>query len=120
MITGTQRDAFTQALKQARRTVGLSQRALGKAAGMTHSVIWQYESGNAAPKPATVERLERALGLEAGDLGRLLGYLDDAGSDEHASTVVDAVNADTRLGEPEREFLVSVYRWLVRHRSTVG
>jgi hypothetical protein len=32
-------------------------------------------------------------------------------------SVVEAVDADPRLGESERELLTAVYRWLVRHSS---
>jgi transcriptional regulator with XRE-family HTH domain len=107
-----QREAFRQALRRARETYGLSQRAVGEAVGRTGSAVWQWEEGRGAPNQATVIKLEEVLGLEPGSLGRLLGYV-TATADGPAS-VIEALNADPRLNDSGRELLTSVYRWLVR------
>jgi transcriptional regulator with XRE-family HTH domain len=108
-----QREAFRQALRRARDTSGLSQRAVGEAVGRTGSAVWQWEEGRGAPDQATVTKLEAVLGLEPGSLARLLGYV-TAGADGPVS-VIEALNADPRLNDSGRELLTSVYRWLVRH-----
>jgi transcriptional regulator with XRE-family HTH domain len=107
-----QREAFRHALRRARETSGLSQRAVGEAVGRTGSAVWQWEEGRGAPDQATVAKLEGVLGLEPGSLAKLLGYV-TAGADGPVS-VVEAVNADPRLNDSGRELLTSVYRWLVR------
>ncbi len=107
-----QREAFRQALRRARDTYGLSQRAVGEAVGRTGSAVWQWEEGRGAPDLATVTKLEAVLGLEPGSLAKLLGYV-TAGADGPVS-VIEALNADPRLNDSGRELLTSVYRWLVR------
>jgi transcriptional regulator with XRE-family HTH domain len=107
-----QREAFRRALRRARQTSGLSQRAVGEAVGRTGSAVWQWEEGRGAPDEATVTKLEAVLELELGSLARLLGY-PSAGANGPVS-VVEALNADPRLNDSGRELLTSVYRWLVR------
>jgi transcriptional regulator with XRE-family HTH domain len=107
-----QREVFRRALRRARETCGLSQRAVGEAVGRTGSAVWQWEEGRGAPDQASVAKLEEILGLEPGSLAKLLGYV-TAGVDGPVS-VVEAVNADPRLNDSGRELLTSVYRWLVR------
>jgi len=112
-----QREAFRQALRRARQTCGLSQRAVGEAVGRTGSAVWQWEEGRGAPDQATVTKLEEVLGLEPSSLTKLLGYV-SAGADGPVS-VMEALNADPRLNDSGRELLTSVYRWLV-HRGPGG
>jgi transcriptional regulator with XRE-family HTH domain len=107
-----QREAFRQALRRARQTYGLSQRAVGEAVGRTGSAVWQWEEGRGAPDQATVTKLEEVLDLEPGSLAKLLGYV-PAGTDGPVS-VIEALNADPRLNDSGRELLSSVYRWLIR------
>jgi transcriptional regulator with XRE-family HTH domain len=107
-----QREVFRRALRRARQTSGLSQRAVGEAVGRTGSAVWQWEEGRGAPDEATVTKLEAVLELELGSLARLLGY-PSAGANGPVS-VVEALNADPRLNDSGRELLTSVYRWLVR------
>jgi transcriptional regulator with XRE-family HTH domain len=116
MTTSAQRDLFRRALRRARQECGLSQRGLGRAIGRTHGAVWQWEQGRGAPDPATVARLEELLRLEPNSLAQLLGYVPSPETGPMAS-VVEAVDADPRLGESERELLTAVYRWLVRHSS---
>jgi transcriptional regulator with XRE-family HTH domain len=112
-----QREAFRRALRRARQTSELSQRAVGEAVGRTGSAIWQWEEGRGAPDKATVTKLEAVLELEPGSLARLLGYA-PAGANGPVS-VVEALNADPRLNDSGRELLTSVYRWLV-HQGAGG
>jgi transcriptional regulator with XRE-family HTH domain len=117
MTTSAQRDLFRRALRRARQECGLSQRGLGRAVGRTHGAVWQWEEGRGAPDPATVTRLEELLRLERDSLAQLLGYVPPSPGSGPMPGVVDAVDADPRLGESERELLTAVYRWLVRNRA---
>jgi transcriptional regulator with XRE-family HTH domain len=120
VTTSAQRDRFRRALRRAREEAGLSQRALARAVGRTHGAAWQWEEGRGAPDPATVARLEELLGLQPNSLAQLLGYVPLSPEASTITSVVEAVDADPRLGESERELLTAVYRWLVRHSSTTA
>jgi transcriptional regulator with XRE-family HTH domain len=106
-----QREAFRRALRRARESCGLSQRAVGEAVGRTGSAVWQWEEGRGAPDHATVVKLEEVLELAPGSLAKLLGYVSP--EVDGPVSVVEAVNADPRLNDSGRELLTSVYRWLV-------
>jgi len=120
VTTAQQREAFRHGLRQARSTMGLSQRAVARAVGRTASAVWQWEQGQGAPDPQTVAKLERLLQVEPNSLARLLGYVPPSELSNSATTVLDAVNADPRLDEDGRELLTGVYRWLVRKRKGSG
>jgi transcriptional regulator with XRE-family HTH domain len=120
VTTSAQRDRFRRALRRAREEAGLSQRALARAVGRTHGAAWQWEEGRGAPDPATVARLEKLLRLQPNSLAQLLGYVPYPPEASTIASVVEAVDADPRLGESERELLTAVYRWLVRHSSTAA
>ena len=117
VTTRQQREAFRNSLRQARRVMGLSQRAIARAVGRTPSAVWQWEQGHGAPDPQTVAKLERLLQVEPDSLARLLGYVPLLEVTSRPGTVLDAVNADPRLDEDGRELLTDVYRWLVRKRA---
>jgi transcriptional regulator with XRE-family HTH domain len=120
MTTSAQRELFRRALRRAREEAGLSQRALARAVGRTHGAVWQWEEGRGAPDPATVARLEALLRLQPDSLARPLGYVPSLPKASTIASVADAVDADPRLGESERELLRAVYRWLVRHSATTA
>jgi transcriptional regulator with XRE-family HTH domain len=107
-----QREAFRRALRRARETCGLSQRAVGEAVGRTGSAVWQWEEGRGAPDQAIVAKLEKVLRLEPDTLARPLGYVPDRA--DGPISVIEALNADPRLNDSGRELLTSVYRWLIR------
>ena len=117
MTTAQQREAFSRALRQARSTMGMSQRAVARDVGRTASAVWQWERGLGAPDAPTVAELERVLQVPPNALARLLGYLPPSDRGDGAATVLDAINADPRLDERGRDLLASVYRWLVHDRT---
>lgn len=49
---------------QARRTAGLTLRALAERAGTSHSTLAAYEAGRKTPNLATLERILRSAGFE--------------------------------------------------------
>jgi transcriptional regulator with XRE-family HTH domain len=106
---------FARALQRARTDCGLSQRALAAAVGVSQAAVSQWLLGQASPKPERVAALEEALHLEPQSLARLLGQL-PYGEDEPRPrmTVVEAAEADPRLGERDQRILAAVYRELVR------
>jgi transcriptional regulator with XRE-family HTH domain len=119
--TAMQKAEFRRVLVEARTRRRLSQRELGKAAGVSKSAVSQWEAGRSLPIPAKVPDLERALELEPGGLSRLLGYLPIAtGDDKTGLDVIEAIRRDARLGEHGQELLITMYRQLLRqHRQTI-
>jgi transcriptional regulator with XRE-family HTH domain len=115
MATQAQLEEFAKALKQAREAAGLSIRELGRAVSVSHTVVWQWENAEHAPRRPRVRMIEHVLGLPTGSLQRLLGQLtaDEAGA-RVPMTVLEAAEADSKLGERGREILAAVYRELVR------
>ena len=110
MATEEQREAFRQALRHTREQRGLTQRALSRIIGLTNSAVWQWEQGRAIPRPEIVAKLEAALDLGPGVLSRLMGYLP-------TMDVLDALQADPKLGARERKLLATFYRELVAQRE---
>ncbi len=117
MPTDQQRADFSRALQRAREASGLSQRGVARALGVSPGAVSQWELAQTAPRPATVVKLERTLGLEAGTLGRLLGQLPADAAAPRVSSVAEAIQADARLGDRERELLLAMYRQLVKQRA---
>jgi transcriptional regulator with XRE-family HTH domain len=115
VTTASQRQMFARALQRARTDYGLSQRALAAAVGVSQAAVSQWLLGQASPGPERVAALEEALRLEPHSLARLLGQL-PYGEDEARPrmTVVEAAEADPRLGERDQRILAAVYRELVR------
>lgn len=61
------REGFGAVLYGVRTRLNLSQSALGKRAGLDHSTVNRYESGERQPSRAAVDRLAHALNLNAED-----------------------------------------------------
>jgi transcriptional regulator with XRE-family HTH domain len=114
-----QRDAFREALRQAREDRGISQRALAKSVGVTAGAVWQWErdEGGTLPRLETAAEIERVLGLEPGRLSRLLGYVPAGARESRPASVIEAARSDPELGDSERELLIAVYRELVRQST---
>jgi transcriptional regulator with XRE-family HTH domain len=115
--TETQREAFRKALRRAREACGLSKRGLALKLGVTQSAVWQWEEGKTSPRPELAAALERALSLQPGALGQLLGYLPPGGVTPATVSVIEAIQADARLGRRERELLAAMYRELLRQHE---
>ena len=90
-------------------------RDLAKAVSVSHTVVWQWEGAEHAPRRPRVRMIEHVLGLPTGSLQRLLGQLtaDEAGT-RIPMTVLEAAEADSKLGDRGREILAAIYRELVR------
>lgn len=116
-VTDEQRIAFRRALRRAREAAGQTQLGLSRAIGVTRSAVWQWEDGRAIPRPDAVAAVERELRLPPGALSRLLGYLPAGAVEQEMISVIEAIEADSRLGERERELLAAMYRELVKQRE---
>jgi transcriptional regulator with XRE-family HTH domain len=117
VVTQQQKTAFRRALRRAREAAGESQSGLSQTLGLSRSAVWQWENGETVPTPDNVATVERALRLQPGSLSRLLGYLPAGAVDRETISVIEALEADPRLGERERELLAAMYRQLVKQRE---
>ena len=61
-------EAFSERLRELRRSRGMTQAELAKAARVTGSYVWKLEAGVSAPGIDLVERLASALGTSLSDL----------------------------------------------------
>ena len=119
MATADQREHFARALQRARSECGLSQRELAAALGVSQASVSQWLTGQSAPKPGRLAKLEQVLRLPPTALARHLGYLPgDEPDPKSVMTVAEAAEADPRLGVREQRILTAVYRELVHQRAS--
>lgn len=111
-----ERSKFAEALRKAIEDVGISQRELARRLGVSQASVSQWLHGQTVPRPGMAVRLEQELGRDPGSLLTALGYVvvDPKG---RPVGVPEAVANDPRLGDREREILLSVYRTLVEQSS---
>jgi transcriptional regulator with XRE-family HTH domain len=107
---------FAEALRKAVADAGISQRELARRLEVSQASVSQWVHGQTVPRPAMAVRLEHELGREPGSLLIPLGYVvvDPQG---RPVGVPEAVTKDPRLGNREREILLSLYRTLVEQRG---
>lgn len=86
---------------------GVSQTALARALGRAQNTVSTWVAGDAAPPPDVVFDVEHHLRLAPGSLSRHLGYVPAPMTDE---PVVDAVEADPRLTDDQRDTLIALFR----------
>lgn len=60
--------AICDNMKTIRQKKGMTQKQVAEACGLADSTIRTYELGNANPKPATVAKIAKALGVSAAEL----------------------------------------------------
>jgi transcriptional regulator with XRE-family HTH domain len=121
VATAEQRRRFGRALQRARHECGLSQAQLARTLGVSQASVSQWLLGQTSPRPDRVGELERVLRVEPDSLARLLGLtVEDGQSMAGGVSVMEAAEADPRLGDRERQILAAVYRELVRQRGQAG
>ncbi len=120
MATDEQKAAFRRRLRQEREAAGQTQMGLSLKIGVSRSAVWQWEEGKSVPTEANVAALEKELRLQPGALSILLGYLPAGAVEREMVSVIEALEADPKLGERERELLAAMYRQLVKQREASG
>jgi len=120
MATDEQKAAFRRRLRQEREAAGQTQMGLSLKIGVSRSAVWQWEEGKSVPTEANVAALEKELRLRPGALSILLGYLPAGAAEREMVSVIEALEADPKLGDRERELLATMYRQLVKQREASG
>jgi transcriptional regulator with XRE-family HTH domain len=94
------------------------QRQLATALQVSQASVSQWLTGQSAPRPDRIAKLEHILRLAPGTLARHLGYpVREIDSPKPVMTVAEAAEADPRLGVREQQILAAVYRELVHQRA---
>jgi transcriptional regulator with XRE-family HTH domain len=112
----TRRRDFGRAVQEARAEREWSQEYLGNQVGASQAAVAAWEKAVNVPDPETVFRLERTLGLRAGELSIHLGFLPLNARDVKIpkADVVESILRDPRLGDVERRALLAAYRSLAK------
>ncbi|HEY5985660.1 MAG TPA: helix-turn-helix transcriptional regulator [Streptosporangiaceae bacterium] len=122
MATEQQRQVFARSLHRALAAQRMSQRDLARAVDVSPNAVSQWVKGDTAPRTLEVaEKVERALGLQEGDLSRLIGFSPRSVQERAMVNVLTAIEADPRLDEPGRHLLMSIRQELGRrHEAEVA
>ncbi|WP_137120097.1 helix-turn-helix domain-containing protein [Segeticoccus rhizosphaerae] len=101
--------AFGQFVKTQRQLARVSQRHLARLSGVSDSYLSQLERGRYRPSAQVVTALADAFGLAPKALYAKLGLLPED-DDATRPGVEEAIIDDPRLGQPQKEALIRVYR----------
>lgn len=108
-------------IRAQREAAKLSLRDLAALTNVSNPYLSQIERGLHEPSVRVVRSIADALGLSAEDLLANAGLLgDDAGGRGVTPTVEQAINADKRLTEEQRQALIGVYRSYLDANAAVG
>jgi transcriptional regulator with XRE-family HTH domain len=113
-----QREGLGAFIRQQRQRAGLSLRQLAELTSLSNPYLSQVERGLHQPSVRVLRAISDALNLSAETLLAQAGLIDAiAGPDgtrPAASGTEDAIHADPRLGEDQKQALIAVYRSMLR------
>jgi len=92
-------------IKQARKEKGLTQKQLGELLGVTQATIQQYETGN--PKPETLKRIAKALGVPFFKLRDISDL-----SDDETNIIVSGLLSEYKNISVPEALIISTFRAL--------
>ena len=120
MATGGQRgDAWSgvgEFIRAQRELANLSLRQLADIAKISNPYLSQIERGLHKPSADVLKNLAAALKISAETMYAQAGLLDGTAGERTAAgapAVEDAIRADARLSEDQKQTLVSIYRGFV-------
>ena len=82
-------------IKATRKNKGISQKELGKALGVSGSMIGQYETGQRKPRLDTLRRIADALGVEWTEL---------VPEEQQGATVIDHMTEKLKTAGPFKKY----------------
>lgn len=100
--------AFGEYVRAQRKLAQVSQRHLARSAGFSDSYLSQLERGMYMPSAKAVRALADAIGVPSSLLLAQLGLIDE--EEGQPGGVEEAIRAETRLSQAQREALITVYR----------
>jgi len=112
-----QLDAFGEYVREQRRRANLSLRGLAALTQLSNAYLSQLERGRHEPSVRVLRSLSAALDVSVSTLLAHAGLLADGGEPDPPpvgdGATEAAIRGDPRLGEPQKEALLAVYRTLV-------
>jgi transcriptional regulator with XRE-family HTH domain len=103
-------------IRQQRERANLSLRRLADSAGISNPYLSQIERGIRKPSAEILSRLSRALEISANSLYSRAGLLDE---DLQSPTMSEAIDADLRLSQSQKQVLLDMYKALVHSNGSV-
>lgn len=103
-------------IRQQRERANLSLRRLADKAGISNPYLSQIERGMRKPSAEILKNLSRALEISANSLYAKAGLIDE---DLPPATVFEAIEADDRLDNEQKNVLLDMYRALVRSNGSM-
>ena len=97
--------------REQRERSRISLRKLADTAGISNPYLSQIERGLRKPSAEILKGIAKSLSISAETLYARAGLLEER---EDPSTVVEAVEYDTRLDQPQKQLLLDLYRTFVR------
>lgn len=104
-------------IRQQRERANLSLRRLADKAGISNPYLSQIERGIRRPSAEILKSLSRALEISASSLYAKAGLIDE---DLPPATVFEAIEADDRLENEQKNVLLDMYRALVRSNGSAA
>lgn len=98
-------------IREQRERSRISLRKLADTAGISNPYLSQIERGLRKPSAEILKGIAKSLSISAETLYARAGLLEER---EDPSTVVEAVEYDTRLDQPQKQLLLDLYRTFVR------
>ena len=100
-------------IRQQRERSAMSLRKLADAAGISNPYLSQIERGLRKPSAEILKSIARALSIRAESLYERAGLLEGVAR----PTVVEAVEADTRLTRGQKQALMQIYESFVSEQE---
>ena len=98
-------------IREQREGSRISLRKLADTAGISNPYLSQIERGLRKPSAEILKGIAKSLSISAETLYARAGLLEER---ENPSSVVEAVEHDTRLDQRQKQLLVDLYRTFVR------
>lgn len=103
-------------IREQRRSARYSLRQLAELAEVSNPYLSQIERGLRKPSAEILQQIAKALRISAETLYVQAGILDERDGDH--SGVADAVRADAKLTERQKQVLLDIYRSFRRENET--
>lgn len=108
-------------LREQRRQARLSLRQLAEAAGVSNPYLSQIERGLRKPSAEILQQIAKGLQISAETLYVRAGILDErarqAAEEDRPGGVREAVLADPKLSEPQKQALLQIYESFRKENS---
>ncbi len=110
----TQREALGAFIREQRKRANLSLRQLAELTSLSNPYLSQVERGLHQPSVRVLKAISDALNLSAETLLAQAGLVDAMAKERPDPTTEDAIRADPRLSDDQKDALLAVYRSMLK------